>query len=758
MNLALPVWSSALLALLAPLDVPTGAVAFPRGAGVEAAEDPHDELVPPKPRKKLLGLVDDLCRLGEQEEVATLRSVLLELGDDPEDHAKRERAWGRDLERAKNRDKERAWTTFRRDLESVLTELAGVLATLEPERRERLAELLLELDGELAPAHEALGRTRLGGAWLSPEALANHEADARVTELVQLASALEIDIQHGPSTLAAARALYGDEARFVAAKGIELHGGMEAHKLERALRQALRAIALSAGILDGAFSWPELPITYRFFVVASDEDYDRALEEANDSGGLFPGAYQDQRALRMLGLSDRRGWRTVRWCTEARLSTVVLFDLSYFFLGAEAQPCFVAGHLNWLSLRMLGAALPAIRWSEAQEVADRSSSERGWNPKAVWRSASRTLFGCREWMVRSLREGREIPFARAIVPEVGMITDEFLLKATLVNEYLQARGEMRSLLVETHGKVEDRASAVEEALGRSLPELESEWTRWMLGEERPQGLLQRLFAGVADTTDPAAAKVLSQLRAVRNEAFRDLRLWHDELYLSEELSRHALGHARYLATHEEQLSAWPDAHEEFPDREGFSPEGAWAGNHSVIHPGHLPDAIDAWMGTFYHRLPLLDPGLFGIGVGSHAGINVLDSGSLVAPPLGEGWVLWPARDATGVPRRFVPELPNPIPGADQSLFGYPITLQVYQSLEAEDLDLTMRLFRGKDTQGAPVPCTYLTPSTPLFQELVPPNAYCLIPDAHLAAGETYTVQARCARTGEEQVWSFRTAP
>ncbi len=37
-----------------------------------------------------------------------------------------------------------------------------------------------------------------------------------------------------------------------------------------------------------------------------------------------------------------------------------------------------------------------------------------------------------------------------------------------------------------------------------------------------------------------------------------------------------------LNLHPEQLAMWPEAHEEFPDKEGFTTEGAWAGGNSVI--------------------------------------------------------------------------------------------------------------------------------------------------------------------------------
>src|SRR5262249_53001635 len=143
--------------------------------------------------------------------------------------------------------------------------------------------------------------------------------------------------------------------------------------------------------------------------------------------------------------------------------------------------------------------------------------------------------------------------------------------------------------------------------------------------------------------------------------------------VDDELSRGAARHALYLARNPEQKERWPDAHEEFVDHDGFTVEGALAGARSVIHFGVTPaQAVQSWMATFYHRLPLLDPGLLGVGIGDESGVVVLDVQSLVAPARGSRVVVWPVPDASGVPRRFAPEIPNPVPDEDESQWGFPI--------------------------------------------------------------------------------------
>jgi hypothetical protein len=209
--------------------------------------------------------------------------------------------------------------------------------------------------------------------------------------------------------------------------------------------------------------------------------------------------------------------------------------------------------------------------------------------------------------------------------------------------------------------------------------------------------------------------------------------------IDRDLSDGCRAHAQYLGVHPKQMAAWPDAHEEYPDQDGFSAAGCRAGLSSVIvgpGVGTPADAVDGWMATFYHRLPLIDPGLVRIGWALEKGVAVLDSGSLVAPCEDTRYVTWPHADSKDVPRRFPGELPNPVPGADQSQWGYPVTIQFFQ-FEPQP-DVQMRLYVGK-RGGVEVPCHYSTPQKPTNTDLAPAGAFCLIPKTPLAANTTYAV-------------------
>src|SRR5262249_9416328 len=217
------------------------------------------------------------------------------------------------------------------------------------------------------------------------------------------------------------------------------------------------------------------------------------------------------------------------------------------------------------------------------------------------------------------------------------------------------------------------------------------------------------------------------------------------------LSDGCAAHCRYLGLHPEQQTKWPDAHEEYPEKEGFSTDGCWAGMHSVIAPGaaSAEDAIRGWMGTFYHRLPLLGPGLKRFGFHLGGKVAVLDAGSLVEVDEFIGCLVWPARDMKGVPTKFSPEMPSPVPGSDQSTWGYPITLQTTHV----PYGYRMRLVKGAKRNGVEVPCWFSSPEHPTNPDLVPPGGFCLIPQAPLQPSTTYTVVAE-PDTGDAVVWSF----
>ena len=754
----------------------TPAVCFQEPGEIKPGQssEQHQALATEKARRTLRNLVDDFGHLGLKKEMDILQGILLELGDTPEDHEKLQKSWTRALDKAKSVGNERARTSLGKKLQKIVKTLSRELEKTPDSIKNQLATNVLALDSESEVANEVLGHILNDGDWLSPRAILWKEGSTRIVELGKRARELEIVVEHATSSNPVAVALYGEDAHQVYAHGVRLHGGIASFKLERILRESLRAMAFSKGILGGNVEIP-LGIKIECVFLEETEDYDFALKEALASKGISKQRYEFQRENPQEWIVDSRGWTTSRWAPEVNLQSFVLWKHlgeSRNGIRNDMQPCFSAGHVNWICLNFFGSTMPILNTigvTEKSSPQNRTVAEKlDVSEKALWSSVGKSLFGCRAWMKAQMKSGGKYPYTLAIQGYISEVGGVGLLKATLMNEYLQGNRELLSLMKKTKFHViegvdqdqnyAERIALIEAVLGQTLPELEEEWAAWLFNEDVKPGILQRLVSPKGKPMEnEGALAIIEKLREVRKEAFQSVTTWAETVNLERELSEQSRKHARYLVLNPEQAEAWPDAHEEYADCEGFSPEGAWAGLHSVIHFTPDPvEAIDGWMATFYHRLPLLEPGLFGVGYGNSGRVTVLDTSSLVAPYWGKTWVVWPASGANKVPRKFQPELPNPVPGEDQSAWGYPITLQAYWGDQKSNRTIELTLYLGKDSSGPPVACHYLTPTNPSFKKLAPADAYCLIPKATLKSGEDYTVVARCPETDEKQIWSFTT--
>ncbi|MBK8098808.1 MAG: hypothetical protein IPK26_16975 [Planctomycetes bacterium] len=272
-------------------------------------------------------------------------------------------------------------------------------------------------------------------------------------------------------------------------------------------------------------------------------------------------------------------------------------------------------------------------------------------------------------------------------------------------------------------EIEDLA---EKAFGKKLVDLEVEWREWARGDsgvafstgygapllpERPNkeeiAVLERLnqvrATGLAYSL-PAGAKGLLDGTIAGLPPCE----------LDAEASMACEAHARYLCRYPDQLK-WPEAHEENPAFEGFSPRGQRAGMASVIVSLNgiggvefAKDSIDGWLGTPYHRFPLLEHNIRRFGYSylyeNNYSVAVLDMGSLEEPydpNIAPRFILWPPPNMKDVPTSFHGrEWPNPLedqPEAEQDITktGYPISLQLQQQVAVGLADSTMYLFELK---------------------------------------------------------------
>src|SRR5262245_51195367 len=121
-------------------------------------------------------------------------------------------------------------------------------------------------------------------------------------------------------------------------------------------------------------------------------------------------------------------------------------------------------------------------------------------------------------------------------------------------------------------------------------------------------------------------------------------------------------------------------HKEDPELPGYTKEGSKAGASAVIFPtGNLVGAVDGWMASLFHRIPLLDPKLTKVGLGfakggKNGGFFVVDSISGRDGEEGTKPVLYPVDAQKDVPLKFGPEYPEPIPASKENSAGYPVTV------------------------------------------------------------------------------------
>lgn len=725
-----------------------------QGAG-EAPRAP--ELVAPPVRQRLRTLASDVARTGDLELVERMRAVLAGLGDGAAQLERLERDANRIALNAKPGRSTRAAVAGK--LRRELAPLVEQLAREDEPRKSALARWILALDLEQPEANAVLGRVREeDGTWLTAEERTWLRGAQRSERLRLAAGGLEMEIEHGASTNPALLAL-GGGGNCVRAAGVELHARLSPQKLERILRQSLRAAALSRAVLLGTLDLP--PVRPRAFVLLeTDELQDAARAEALAAGGLTRQEHDEAVQLGLHSFVDGRGWRTSGWRSEGGFEALILWELLGDWLGPDAQPCLRVGHLNWVCLSFLGAPMPTPVWSEevaGTTPAQRSSTQLEDSVRRAlrWRCARGSLWGTRAWMIDLVRGNHAPSWARAMQDQDGKIRDTDLLGTTLVCEFLQQEGRMWELVEATRQESAPLA-AIERTLGEALPEFEQRWRRWLDPPVR-SGVLQLLEqaptpAGTEGSPFAAALLALNQARA---DALAGQQPEIPIVELDPELARAAASHARYLTLNPEQKTAWPAVHEEYAGEPGFTPAGALAGARAVIaFDGDPLESVQAWLATFYHRLPLLDPGLFGAGFGQSEEVVVLDVHSLVVEPWKDHVVVWPLSGAVGVPRSGVSEVPSPVPGADLATLGYPISVQLHFARPEHEPELELALFVGEGVGGARVEAHLVTPATPPSIARAPRNAWGLIPKAPLAKKTRYT--ARAEWSGRVQTWSFTT--
>ncbi|MBK7877662.1 MAG: hypothetical protein IPJ77_18395 [Planctomycetes bacterium] len=755
--------------------------------GAKPAEPAPPGTVPAQVLAPLEGTAKALAKGGREREMKDLLFALDKLGMAKANHEKLEKTCKDELAKTKKvvdalPDGAKALRTAAKQIMAIVT------AMPEGDDKLLLARRVLLLDGENAEAHALLGHEKVGKSWVSTEFKPMRERRGDILTKVLEAKKLEVPIETGEVDDELIQKYCGVQATFARRGRIELRSNFNKAKTERILREVLRAWSLSSWLRrlpakpDLELFLDEKTTTSRnvWILVDSREKYLKLANELMANGKMNP----DDKQMFGRPNTEVGGFNTVdgQYVKLAQFETDVQASLLVALCNMREgilSPV-TAGHLNWLALSCFGCTLPNYFYKEDQGAGfgdtHVETEDQKREREELLRMAKAGIAGSRTWMQYLAERGEDPAWAKSFVEAIGAITGNDLHKCTSIVEFLQEaeilRGAYKQLSSNATGRTIELYNA---ALGMTVGDLEAKWKDWLLGV-RP-GVAERIDKENLNAWPKEALEVLAYMNDIREKAFKDKiqGLW--KLKFDPELSEQCALHAHYLTLHPEQKK-WPDAHEEYADKEGYTTEGAWAGAHSVIvwreggeEAMTFEEGIDVWLGSFYHRLPLTDPGVMRLGWGSEGIYQVMDMSSLAAPYDKPFTVVFPYEGQTGVPTQFLgDEHPDPIPNGppgsvnEADLYGYPITIQTNPSDERGDVvDISMKLFEGKDGKKE-VECFFSTPSNPTNPEIAPAGAWCLIPKTFLKPKTTYKVVAdwisggRTSQTsaGKHLEWTFTT--
>ncbi len=362
--------------------------------------------------------------------------------------------------------------------------------------------------------------------------------------------------------------------------------------------------------------------------------------------------------------------------------------------------------------------------------------------------------------------------------------------------------------------LEDVEAVVTKVLGKSTEAVDAEWREWARGD-----------SGVAFGTGYGPPLLPERPSAVELAAVERVNLvrsqpiaftWPEgrptegtvsrlpECELDAEASFACEAHANYVDNHRELAEKpGPEIHEEDPAHEDFTRRGQLAGGGNIVTSNgargaeFARDTVDLWIGTPYHRFPMLEHNIKRLGYAfvsqSDFAVAVLDMNSLEEPydpATAPRFIVWPPVGAAGIPTSFpANESPNPL--ADQpenqqdvKKCGYPISLQLQRELSLLIVDSGIELYEAKKGGKTPtkncvspegdgkvwkewlerckletVPVWVHTPKVPLNKKLDLRDVIFCLPKEALKKSQTYQVRVMLQIGNAKPlyfVWEFTT--
>lgn len=667
------------LALLACLPFAFSPIGDPQKPAEKGASAQPANLVPTSVLTPIEGIVKQLAKGGRERETKDLLAVLENLGYPQANHDKLEKACVEDLAKAKIAID--SLPAGAKQLRAIATQIATIMDKLEAgEPKNLLARRVLALDGENEAAHKVLEHVKVGKSWVRSDLAGMRVRRGQILDKVEETKKLVVDMTTGEVDDEYIQKACGVKATSVRRGVIELRSNFSAEKTARMLREVERARALSGWLTtvemkkeDPNYKAPELALPYApsesraryvWLLIDSRELYMKLAKELAAAGKIEDA---DAELLQrpntdLAGFNIKSGPHVALAQFETNVESALLVFLTN--MKERVASPLSAGHLNWLTLTCFGCMLPNFFYAEEGRKAGGDTKVAGEETREraeLLRLAKAGIAGSRTWMQYLAERGEDPSLGASFRETIAEITGNNLHKCTSIVEFLHDANifatAYKGLKQNGEGTPVERFAT---AIGMPLGELESKWRDWLIGT-RP-GVAERIDKENLSAWPKEALAVLEYMNHIRDKTFKGKidGVW--QLKFDPTLSEQCALHSHYLVLHPEQQK-WPDAHEEYSDKAGYTVEGAWAGAHSVIVWGRLEDykeAVDGWMGTFYHRLPLIDPGVLRLGWGSEGIYCVMDMSSLAAPYDKQFTIVYPYEGQTDVrPHSSATKCPTP---------------------------------------------------------------------------------------------------
>ncbi len=250
----------------------------------------------------------------------------------------------------------------------------------------------------------------------------------------------------------------------------------------------------------------------------------------------------------------------------------------------------------------------------------------------------------------------------------------------------------------------------------------------------------------------------------------------EPVVLDEGLSKGCFLHARYIA-----LNGTKGLKDHDPDvnSPGYTEEGKKAAQKAVISYNEPKVGVVTFMSTFFHRLPVLRPGLERIGFGYADGrphgrsygasvVNVY-SNNTKDKEKEKKLVIYPVDNQKDIPLSFdkAGELPDPTPHDSDRKTGYPISITFFEEginvrhteAKIDIKDVKAELVDKKSKKEIPI--WLLSPEEPPYDPAYPilyKYSIGIIPKDPLKKATSYVVTVRASIDNEnwEKTWQFTT--